>query len=155
MPEWAVMFLPQWEQAVKCILVGATVTQLWKIHRQKIAGAKPPDYVIALVSIALTFTVAVPVIWASSHNLAETFANAMIIGGLAPLLWRVFIAAARRYVPWLAAVLKEERRGWSRDDSGKWTQQQRWKELFEDTDEIDAEEIERWREESTERRHDE
>lgn len=142
LPSWLVEFVPAWEEALRCVIAGATLTALWRAYcRPK----RLPRRVVAAASMLITFVIAVPVVWARTHDYAETFANAMLIGILSPIVWEALIAAAVKWAPWLAEVLGESR--CKPRDGECWTPERRHRELFGDTDKYQASDLEQWRKE--------
>jgi hypothetical protein len=149
MPDWLLTFLPAWEEGVRCVVAGATLTALWRAYCHP---KRLPRRVIATASMLITFAIAAVVVWARTRELVEALSNALVIGAMSPIVWAVLVAAAVKWAPWLAHALGEDRCAPRREP---WTPEQRRRALFDDTDRIDRSELDRWREEATERKRDE
>jgi hypothetical protein len=153
MPEWLLTFLPQWEQAVGCILAGTAIATAWKMHRVA-AGLKPRRWAVAAVTMGVTFVIALFVVWASSRDLGQALARALVIGGASPLLWESFVAAAWKYAPWLAITFGEDRRKHGRTFLED-TEQMYLDDLHADEQKIDADSLAHARREVEQRARDE
>lgn len=80
-------------------------------------------------------------------------ATGIKIGLAAPVIWTGMIGFARRYVPWLAATIGEDRRNGNREP-GTWTQEHRSRRLFEDTESLRVDAVRLWREEADKKKRD-
>lgn len=139
------IFLPAWEDALRIIIASAMFTALWRAFctARKRPG-KLSRRVVALVMMVITFLIAFLVFLARGGDPLLALADALVIGGISPGVWVALMAAAGRWAPWLAQALGEHRRYQQREGAA-WTAEQR--KLFEDTDRLHSDDLQRWREE--------
>ena len=143
-----VVFLPQWEQSAWIILASMSGVQVWKLWRRH-RGCKPRGYVIAAVGMMVATVLGILTIWADTRDATLAVAGGLKVGLAAPAMWWLAIAVARQYFPWLATAIGEDRRRDYRA-GGPWAHSRRA--LFDDTEELPAEEIRQAIEESVKMR---